>query len=155
MSLKLGKLSLSSSAFKTEGRVPKRNAGDGDGLSPPLEWKDAPSATKQFALVCFDPDAPLPKGFVHWVLYGIPASVTKLSEGQQPNAYVGGLNGTGKPGYMGPYPPGGHGIHHYFFWVYALDAELNLKPGLTLDQLLEAIGPHVLEQARVVGLYER
>ncbi|MDG6925157.1 MAG: YbhB/YbcL family Raf kinase inhibitor-like protein [Nitrososphaerota archaeon] len=155
MSLKLGNLKISSAAFAAEGHIPKRNAGDGDNLSPALEWSGAPSGTKQYAILCFDPDAPLPKGFVHWVLYGIPSSTTKLSEGQAPGAHTGGVNGTGKAGYMGPYPPNGHGIHHYYFWVYALDATLNLKPGLNMDQLLEAIAPHILEQARTVGLYQR
>jgi hypothetical protein len=155
MSLKLGDLKITSPAFGPEGKIPKRNAGDGESQSPALEWTGAPKGTNQFALVCFDPDAPLPRGFVHWVLYGIPSSVTKLSEGQPPTAYVAGVNGTGKPGYMGPYPPNGHGIHHYFFWVYALDGTVNLEPGLNLEQLLDAIGPHVLEQARVVGTYQR
>ena len=155
MSLKLGNLKIKSTAFAAEGRIPKRNAGDGDNLSPPLEWSGAPAGTKEFALACFDYDAPLPRGFVHWVLYGIPASVTMLSEGQPANAFVGGINGTGKPGYMGPYPPNGHGIHHYHFWIYALDDTLKLNPGLSLEQLWEAIGPHISEQARIVGLYER
>jgi Raf kinase inhibitor-like YbhB/YbcL family protein len=155
MSLKLGNLKITSAAFGPLGRIPKRNAGDGDNLSPPLEWSGAPSGTKQFALACFDYDAPLPRGFVHWVLYGIPSSVTKLAEGQAPNIYGAGVNGTGKPGYTGPYPPNGHGIHHYYFWVYALDKALDPKPGLNLEQLHDAISSHVLEQARIVGLYER
>jgi hypothetical protein len=155
MSLKLGNLKITSTAFGPEGRIPKRNGGDGDNLSPPLEWSGAPAGTKQFALACFDYDAPLARGFVHWVVYGIPPSVTKLSEGQAPTVFVPGVNGAGKPGYMGPYPPNGHGVHHYYFWVYALNDVLNLKPGLNLEQFLDAIAPHIMEQARIVGLYER
>ena len=105
--------------------------------------------------MCHDPDAPLPQGFTHWVLYGIPAATSKLPEGQGANVFTGGVNGTGKTGYVGPYPPPGHGQHHYFFWLYALDSPLNLKTGMTRDQLLDAIGKHVLEQARIVGTYER
>lgn len=155
MSLKLGNFKVTSSAFGPLGTIPKRNAGDGDNLSPPLEWSGAPGGTKEYALLCFDPDAPLPHGFVHWVLYGIPSNVTKLAEGQPPNAYTGGVNGTGKTGYMGPYPPNGHGAHHYYFWVYALDQTLSLKPGMNMERVIEAIGPHILEQARTVGLYSR
>lgn len=155
MSLKLGNLRITSSAFGPGGKIPKRHAGDGDNLSPPLEWSGAPKGTKEFALLCFDPDAPLPRGFVHWVLYGIPADVTKVAEGQGPKAFVGGVNGTGKTGYMGPYPPNGHGVHHYYFWIYALDNPLILKPGLNLEQTIDAISPHILEQARIVGTYER
>jgi Raf kinase inhibitor-like YbhB/YbcL family protein len=155
MSLKLGDLKIRSPALGASGRIPKRNAGDGENLSPPLEWSGAPKGTREFALVCHDPDAPLVHGFTHWVLYGIPADVNKLAEGQKPDLYTGGVNGTGKPGYIGPYPPNGHGTHHYFFWVYALDVPLRLKPGLKMAELLESIDGHVLEQARVVGTYER
>jgi Raf kinase inhibitor-like YbhB/YbcL family protein len=155
MSLKLGNFKLTSSAFQSQGKMPKRYGGDGDNKSPPLEWSGAPAGTKQFALVCHDPDAPLPQGFTHWVVYGIPASTTSLPEDEGPGIFVAGVNGMGKAGYMGPYPPPGHGPHHYFFWIYALDTEDGMKAGMTRDQLLDAIKNHVLEQARIVGTYER
>ena len=155
MSLKLGNLKVASSAFNTLGRMDKKNGGDGGNQSPPLERSGAPSGTKEFALVCHDPDAPLPYGFTHWVLYGIPASVTKLSEGQKAGAFTAGVNGAGKEGYTGPYPPKGHGPHHYYFWVYALGGEMKLEPGLDRAHLLDAISDHILEQARLVGTYER
>lgn len=133
----------------------KKYAGNGENQSPPLEWSGAPNGTKEFALICHDPDAPQPRGFTHWVLYGIPPGVTKLPEGTKPDAFTGGVNGTGEAGYMGPYPPNGHGLHHYYFWIYALGEELKLKPGLDREQLLNAISGHVLEQARLIGTYER
>jgi Raf kinase inhibitor-like YbhB/YbcL family protein len=155
MSLKLGNLKITSSAFEPQGRMPKRYGGDGDNKSPPLEWSGAPSGTKQFALVCHDPDAPLPQGFTHWVVYGIPADVTSLPEDQGPGIFIAGNNGMGKAGYMGPYPPPGHGVHHYYFWIYALNTAEQMKPGMNREQLLAAIKDHMLEQARVVGTYER
>jgi hypothetical protein len=155
MPLNLGDLRIKSSAFASLGRIPRRNAGDGDDLSPQLEWAGAPSGTREFALVCHDPDAPLIHGFTHWVLYGIPSTTTRLPEGQKPSAFIAGVNSAGKTGYTGPYPPNGHGPHHYYFWVYALDGALGLKAGLSMEQLLNAIDGHVLEQARTVGLYER
>jgi len=155
MSLKLGDLKVTSPAFNTLGRMDRKYGGDAGNQSPPLEWTGAPKGTKEFALICHDPDAPLPDGFTHWVVYGIPASVTKLSEGQKPGAFTSGVNGTGKPGYMGPYPPNGHGVHHYYFWVYALGEEMRLKSGLDRAHLLDAISNHILEQARLVGTYER
>jgi len=155
MSLRLGNLRITSPAFGPSGRMDGKYAGDGDNLSPPLEWSGAPGGTREFALVCHDPDAPRPHGFTHWVVYGIPARVTKLTEGQKPDAFIPGVNDAHKQGYMGPYPPGGHGVHHYYFWVYALGKELTLKPGLNRAQLLDAISGHILEQARLVGTYER
>ncbi|MDG6914645.1 MAG: YbhB/YbcL family Raf kinase inhibitor-like protein [Nitrososphaerota archaeon] len=155
MSLKLGNLKISSTAFEQHGRIPKTYAGDGANKSPPLEWSGAPSGTQQFAIVCHDPDAPLPHGFTHWVVYGIPSTTTKLSEGQDASAFVAGVNDTGKAGYLGPYPPNGHGVHHYYFWLFALGSAPSLKPGMARIQLLDAIKGSTLEQARVVGTYER
>lgn len=155
MKLNLGDLSLSSAAFGPHERIPARYTGDGDNVSPPVQWAGAPAGTTQFALVCFDPDAPLAQGFTHWVLYGIPASTTNLSEGQRQDAFTPGVNGAGQQGYIGPQPPPGHGPHHYFFNLYALNLPATLPPGLTREQLLQAIDGHILEQARLVGIYEK
>lgn len=151
-------MKLASTAFADRGAIPTRHSGEGDNTSPPLTWTDAPDGTKAFAVICHDPDAPLvtPKGqygYVHWVLYGIPGSVTELHEGTQD--YTAGKNETGETGYTGPMPPNGHGVHHYFFWVLALDQDVELPAGLTLWELLEKIEPHVLGMNRLVGTYER
>jgi Raf kinase inhibitor-like YbhB/YbcL family protein len=66
-----------------------------------------------------------------------------------------GRNDLGNEGYSGPLPPEGHGSHHYCFWLYALDTEIGAGPGLTRAVLLDAIGDHVIEQARMVGTYRR
>jgi len=155
MSLRLGSLTISSPAFKALDRIPSRYAGDGKNISPPLEWSGAPAETREFALVCHDPDAPLRHGFTHWVVYGIPRATTSMPEGAEASAFAAGLNDSGASGYVGPYPPKGHGVHHYYFWLYALDVRLESKPGMNRSQLLEAVQGHLLEQARLVGTYER
>ena len=38
------------------------------GTPPLIQWADAPAATKEFVIVCEDPDAPSPRPFVHWVV---------------------------------------------------------------------------------------
>jgi Raf kinase inhibitor-like YbhB/YbcL family protein len=68
--------------------------------------------------------------------------------------HVEGTNSFGNQGYGGPAPPDGHGRHHYYFWVYALDEDLGLESGLSRRDLLERIEDHVIEQARVVGTYK-
>jgi Raf kinase inhibitor-like YbhB/YbcL family protein len=67
---------------------------------------------------------------------------------------VEGTNSFGSSGYGGPAPPDGHGRHHYYFWVYALDEDLGLEPSLSRREPLERIEDHVIEQARVVGTYK-
>jgi len=152
--LRLGNLSVSSKAFVQHGKIPRQYTGEGDNTSPPIEWKGVPQGTRQLALVCHDPDAPLPGGFTHWVVYGIPADATGIPEGGG-QGFVQGFNGMGRPGYMGPAPPPGHGLHHYYFWLYAVGDAAKLVPNLSREALLSAIGKNVTEQARLVGTYER
>ena len=151
-------LELTSSAFANNGAIAARHTGDDVDVSPALSWKNAPAGTKSFAVICHDPDAPLISangtyGFVHWVLYNIPASVSELAEGCAD--YTQGVNNFGNSGYNGPLPPEGHGQHKYYFWIIALDAELNLPAGLTLWQLLEKIEPHATAMNRLIGTYQR
>ncbi len=152
--MKLGNLTVASKAFAQHGKMPKQYTPEGENRSPPIEWKGLPAGTRQLALVCHDPDAPLPTGFTHWVLYGIPPDTASIPEGGGAG-FTQGVNGTGRPGYFGPAPPPGHGLHHYYFWLYALGDGPKLPPNLSREALLEAIGKNVLEQARLVGTYER
>ncbi|MBW4474894.1 MAG: YbhB/YbcL family Raf kinase inhibitor-like protein [Stenomitos rutilans HA7619-LM2] len=154
MGLNIKDLRISSPAFTTLDRMPQRYTSEGDNVSPPLTWSGLPAGTQQLALICYDPDAPLPCGFTHWLLYGIPANIDRIAEAEG-GKFSEGMNSENKPGYTGPAPPPGHGSHHYYFWLYALDAELDLKPGLDREQLLDAIADHIIEQARLVGVYER
>jgi Raf kinase inhibitor-like YbhB/YbcL family protein len=157
MGFALSDMTLTSTAFDNAGAIPAKFTGDADDVSPAMSWTGAPDAVKSLAVICHDPDAPLVKpgtyGYVHWVLYGIPGSVTELAEGVAD--YVQGVNDFGNPGYGGPAPPPGHGTHHYFFWVLALDAEPDLPAGLTMWELLEKVEPNVIAMNRLVGTYSR
>lgn len=154
MELRLKDLEISSPVFSALETIPQRYTSDGENISPSLRWRKIPSETKQLALICHDPDAPLPPGFTHWTLYNIPPEVTAIAEGEG-NKYTEGVNSAGSNGYTGPAPPEGHGIHHYYFWLYALDKSLDLQPGLNRAELLNAIADSVIAQARLVGIYRR
>ena len=157
MGFALTTMSLKSSAFQQGTRIPAKHTGEGVDTSPQLSWDDVPDGTKSFAIVCHDPDAPLltanSYGYVHWVLYGIPGAVRELAESD--SGYTQGSNDFGNLGYGGPMPPPGHGVHNYFFWVFALDQELDLPEGLTMLELFSAIEPSVIGMNRLVGTYER
>ncbi len=144
--------------------IARRYTGDGDDVSPPLAWRDPPAGTRQFALICDDPDAPSPQPWVHWVIYGIAADVHQLPEHlpaqerlTRPVAALQGRNSwtTGQTvGYRGPSPPRGSGAHHYRFRLYALDTALD-KPGLDKAGLMRAMSGHILAEAELVGVYSR
>jgi Raf kinase inhibitor-like YbhB/YbcL family protein len=150
-------MQLTSPAFEPLGRIPKKHTGEGEDASPALAWTAVPRGTRAFALVCHDPDAPLVTpsmyGFVHWVLYNIPGTVTQLAEAER--GHTSGVSSFGKQGYGGPMPPEGHGVHHYYFWLLALDSDKKLATGLTLQELFAAIEPHVLGMNRLIGTYSR
>src|SRR6202140_5756997 len=74
-------IELASPAFQEGGAIPKQYTGDGQDVSPPLSWPDAPEGTQSFALLCEDPDAPR-KTWIHWVLFNVPAAARELSEGR-------------------------------------------------------------------------
>ena len=154
MELRLKDLEITSPAFSPLETIPQKYTSDGENVSPTLEWEKIPPETKQLALICHDPDAPLPFGFTHWTIYNIPPDVEAIAEGEG-NKYTEGLNTSGSNGYTGPAPPEGHGVHHYYFWLYALDRALDLKAGLSREELLEAIADYVIAQARLVGTYQR
>ena len=157
MAFALSDMKLTSTAFQHHGKIPKKHTGEGEDVSPPVSWSNAPERTGSFALICHDPDAPLvlpgSYGFVHWALYNIPGTVTGLPENVKD--YTPGTNNFDRQGYGGPMPPEGHGTHHYFFWLLALDAETDLPRGLTMWELLQETEPNVKAMNRLVGTYSR
>ena len=149
-------------AFEPGTVIPRRHTGDGEDLSPPLSWSGLPTETREIALIVDDPDAPSAQPWVHWVIYKIPAAEEGIAEGVHvkpspsfPAGALQGKNSWGTVGYRGPAPPKGHGVHRYYFRLYALDAPLNVPAGLDKPGLLKAMHGHILAQGELVGTYQR
>lgn len=150
-------MQITSTVFKEGGMIPPRYTCDGQDISPPLEWKEAPPGTKSLALIADDPDAPMGT-WVHWVIYNIPPNATRLEENIKPekeskDGMRQGKNDWPRIGYGGPCPPSG--THRYYFKLYALDAMLDLGPGATKADLLQAMKGHILRESRLMGKYKR
>lgn len=151
-------LTLRSTAFSPHGPIPSQYTCDSANTAPPLQWSNVPPGAKSLALIVDDPDAPDPKApkltFVHWVVYDIPPTTTGLPEGGMlPTGARHGTNDGKKTGYTGPCPPTGR--HRYFFKLYALDTMLGDLRTPTKRDLEAAMRGHGLEQAELIGLYER
>ena len=154
-------LSIRSSAFQHQGEIPSRYTCEDKDVSPALEWSGGPRNTKSLVLIVDDPDAPDPKAprmtYVHWVLYNIPPSANGLAEGiaasALPSGTRQGLNDWKRVGYGGPCPPIGR--HRYFFKLYCLDTQLPDLGQATKASVEAAMKGHVLEQAELVGTYQK
>lgn len=151
-------LHIESPAFQAGGAIPKEFTCEGPDQSPALKWGEPQQGTRSFALIVDDPDAPAGT-WVHWVAYNLPASLRGLPQGVPKTEKIdgGGLQGMNdfrKIGYGGPCPPPGK-PHRYMFKLYALDTELNLKPGSKKADVERAMQGHVLASGELMGTYSR
>ncbi len=149
---------LTSTAFDPDGAIPVKYTCDGANVSPALAWSDPPAGTQSFALIVDDPDAPQ-KTMAHWLIYSIPPATRALPEGTSkdgklPDGSRQGKNDQGKVGYSGPCPPPG-AVHHYFFKLYALDYNPNLKPKVKEADVVLALKDHVLAQSELIARFQR
>ena len=150
---------LSSPAFSDAQRIPRRFTCDGEDLSVPLRWSDAPAETRSFVLLCEDPDAPAGV-WHHWAVYDIPSDWTELAEGIGRAGAKSGLkqaiNDFGRLGYGGPCPPHRHDPHHYQLHLLALSVDhLPVRSKPSCQEVERQARRHAIAEATLVGLYER
>ncbi|HEY4749991.1 MAG TPA: YbhB/YbcL family Raf kinase inhibitor-like protein [Steroidobacteraceae bacterium] len=161
------RFTLTSTDFSAGGKLADSQVFNGFGckganVSPALAWSGAPSATKSFALLVHDPDAPTGSGWWHWLVYNIPASVSALPAGAGdpqkkllPAGAVQGRTDFGSAAYGGPCPPPGS-PHHYNFRLYALKvAKLDLPANATAALVSFNVHSQALGEADLTGLYGR
>lgn len=152
-------LTLTSPAFEDGGAIPVRYTRDGENVSPPLRWTGIPEGTRSLIIVMQDPDAPSGT-FGHWAVFDMPPEKSELpeAEGGEPGAGAlrQGKNDFDNSYYDGPEPPRGHGVRHYHFRIAALDVpSLSLPAQIGVGRLWEEARKHLIEEAELVGLYER
>lgn len=142
-----------SDSFASDGPLPLSATADGAGTPPHLEWLGVPASARSIAVVVEDPDAPFPRPFAHWLVYGLDPAVDALD-----GARVAGHEGKNSMmtiGFSPAAPPPGHGPHRYHFQVFALDCAIDLEPGAGRSALLARMRGHVVAWGELVGTYER
>lgn len=138
-----------SSAFVANGSIPGKYTCNGMNVNPPLEFEGIPDEAESLVLIVDDPDAPM-KTFTHWIVWNIEP-VAKIEEDSIPG--VEGINDFKKIGYGGPCPPSG--THRYFFRVYALDKNLDLKAGAGRKDLESEMIGHIIAEGELMGKYSK
>ena len=157
------KLTLSSPTVIEGGIVPNAHVYNGYGYSgenrsPQLLWSGAPAGTKSFAVTVYDPDAPHPGGWWHWLAFDIPANVDGLPEDAgsgrgMPAGAIQSLTDFQTTGYGGPCPPPGK-PHRYVFTVYALSvAKLGMSASEPPGKVDQAIRRFAIGQASITAKF--
>ncbi len=142
-------MEITSPAFKHNEYIPAKYTCEGEDINPALVINGLPEGAESLALIMDDPDAPIGV-WVHWVVFDIPP-VERIEENSAPGKL--GITNSSRRDYHGPCPPSG--THRYFFKIYALDTQLNLKEGASKGQLEKAMQGHILDKAELIGLYKR
>ena len=158
MSQAIPELELTSSEFSHEADIPAKFTCEGENINPKLEIDNVPKVAKSLVLIIDDPDAAsepagIGKTFDHWIVFNISPDVSVIEEYSVPNGAIQGKNSAGNSAYTGPCPPTFK--HRYYFKLYALDIELSLGESATKADVEAAMKGHVLEQAELIGLYEK
>lgn len=146
-------MKLISSAFKNGETIPQKYGRDFENINPPLSVAEVPGETKSLALFMEDPD--LPKNapvevWDHWIVFNMTPDLREIPEAWN----VEGVRGRGTRGeleYGGPRPPDRE--HRYFFTLYALDKILELVEGASKQEVIDAMGGHILAQVKLMGLF--
>ena len=153
-------ITVESPAFSDGSEIPETNCDYGDGRSPELRWSVVPSGTRSVAVVAEDPDVSQKTPFTHWLLYNLSPETRHLPE-SLPNdsrltSFDGAMQGrtsVGTIGYYGPHPPANDREHHYHFELFCLDTPLDVGPGATREQVMNAMAGHVLAKGELTGTY--
>jgi Raf kinase inhibitor-like YbhB/YbcL family protein len=153
-------ITLTSPAQQADGRLADPYSAYHDNISPPLQWSNVPDV-KAWAIVVEDPDAPQDLPFIHWMAWNIEGGLTTLPQAipatprpVTPQAMIQGRNGRGGYGWFGPRPPAGHGVHRYYFQIFALSDFIPMDEDTPLNELLNALKALTLAKGEMMATYE-
>ena len=146
-------MQITSPAFQNNQKIPSKYTCDSENMNPELVFSEVPENARSLALISHDPDAPGPDGWTHWIIINMDPKTPGIGEGERPNSGLELNTDFGRPGYGGPCPPSGS--HRYYFYLYALDAPLDLEVTAGKEDVEAAMKGHILEEAEWMGTYEK
>jgi len=146
-------LKLESSAFSEGEEIPRKHGYKNGNISPPFQINGVPPEAESLVLILDDPDAQAAVGkvWVHWVMWNIAPTTTRITESSVPTDAVQGQTDFGETCYGGPAPPDKR--HTYFFKLYALDTKLDLSSTSNKADVEKAMEGHILTQTTLKGTY--
>jgi len=152
----IGSFVLRSPDVADGGQLPKEFTGDGASATLPLEWSEAPTGTKSYAVIMHHID---PQGKVkwYWILYNIPANVQSLPKNVKGVGILGNNSINGRTEYAPPHSKG-PGPKTYIYTVYALSEppQITVPPNeVNRDILLYAMKDYILCTAELKVIYTR
>jgi Raf kinase inhibitor-like YbhB/YbcL family protein len=146
-------------SFPDGAQLPQKNSGLGAMLSPEINWINVPKGTVSFVLSMDDNDFSRNKtteGMLHWFVWNIPGTATGLPEGVPMGALANGASQISASGQMYRAPVGPGRVHHYVFWLLALDTKIDVQPGEPFETraaVLKAAQGHVIGRSTWMTLF--
>ena len=128
--------------------IPELYTCAGGGVSPAMTWSNVPAGTVELAVSVVDTDA---ESFVHWLVYGIPATAPGVGEGQLPDAAFEWPNSSGDAAWFAPCPPEGE-THRYRFTVHALNQQLEAADDAPATEVLSILDATTIARSSVSGI---
>jgi Raf kinase inhibitor-like YbhB/YbcL family protein len=159
----MASITVTSLAFVDHGPIPARYTADGAGVSPPLQWRGAPTNAGSLALLVEDADAPTPQPLVHAIVVDLAVGDGSgaLAEGALSgrDADTGelhlGRNSYLQTGWLPPDPPPGHGVHRYAFQIFALGTAPDFSRNPGREEVFAALQACAIASGLLVGTCER
>jgi Raf kinase inhibitor-like YbhB/YbcL family protein len=157
----MASIEVTSLAFTDHAPLPPRYTADGEGVSPPLQWKGVPAGAASLLLIVEDADSPTPNPLVHAIVVSLPLDIGSLAEAAMPsedNEGAGlhvGRNSALQSAWLPPDPPPGHGTHRYAFQLFALRQAPEFSDAPGRDEVVEALREHAMASGMLIGTHER
>ncbi|MFD4671590.1 YbhB/YbcL family Raf kinase inhibitor-like protein [Lentzea sp. NPDC058450] len=156
-----GTFTVTSTDVRDGEQLPDAQVFEGGNTSPQLSWSGFPAETRSFTVTCYDPDAPTPSGFWHWVAVNVPVTTTQLDTGA-------GASDATLPGdafhvrsdystraFGGAAPPKGDQPHRYYFVVHAVDVDkLDVDADASPAVVSFNLAFHTLARAIITPTYQ-